>query len=164
MSAGSKSKRRDDVPILGGAKKLLVRPWTMDQQDEIMPLVADLIDEYMQWQSKPETFSLGKLVLRFHREVSVICQRSVHDELEQMGLRWGDLHGEDLFVIAQAVWSTSISRPGGGGVLGKVLEMFGPTLKGMLLKKPPAKSSGTSPLSPAANPPNGQSQRSTPPN
>jgi hypothetical protein len=134
----------EEVPILGGTKKLPVRPWTMAQQDEIMPLVAALVDEYMGLQESTEEFSIGSLVVRFQSEISVICQRTVHADLEVLGLQWAELYGEDLFGIAQAVWSTSILRPGGGGVLGKAIVALGPSLTRLLQKSQDAKSSGTS--------------------
>ena len=134
----------EEVPILGGTKKITVRPWTMAQQDEIMPLVAALVDEYMALQESTEEFSIGSLVVRFQSEISVICQRTVHADLEVLGLQWGELYGEDLFGIAQAVWSTSILRPGGGGVLGKAIVALGPSLTRLLQKSQNAEKSATS--------------------
>jgi hypothetical protein len=134
----------EEVPILGGTKKITVRPWTMAQQDEIMPLVAALVDEYMGLQESTEDFSIGSLVMRFQSEISVICQRTVHAELEVLGLTWDELLGEDLFGIAQAVWSTSVLRPGGGGVLGKAIVALGPSLTRLMQKSQGAKSSDTS--------------------
>ena len=134
----------EEVPILGCTKKLTVRPWTMAQQDEIMPLVAALMDEYMGLQESSEEFSIGSLVLRFHTEIAVICQRTVHADLQEMGLTWEQLYGEDLFGIAQAVWTTSILRPGGGGVLGKAIVALGPSLTRLMQKSQGARSSDTS--------------------
>jgi hypothetical protein len=134
----------EEVPILGGTKKLTVRPWTMAQQDEIMPLVAALVDEYVALQESTEDFSIGSLVVRFQTEISVICQRTVHADLEVLGLQWGELLGEDLFGIAQAVWTTSILRPGGGGVLGKAIVALGPSLMRLLQKSQSAEKSATS--------------------
>lgn len=134
----------EEVPILGGTKKITVRPWTMAQQDEIMPLVAALVDEYMALQEPTEAFSVGSLVVKFQTEIAVICQRTVHAELEVLDLDWGELLGEDLFGIAQAVWTTSILRPGGGGVLGKAIVALGPSLMNVLQKSQDGGRSATS--------------------
>jgi len=99
----------------------------MEIQDDVMPLVSDLIDRYSEWSEKPDTFSLGLMVMHFHREIGAICERTVRGELEAKSLVWKELWGEDLYVIAQAVWQTSISRPNGGGHLGKAMALLGPT-------------------------------------
>ena len=143
-AGGIAAPRTIDVPIMGATKKLTVRPWSMAQQDELLPLVAGLLDQYTEWQSKPQVFTLGSLVLKFYAEVREICERSVREELVARDLKWDELHGEDLYGIAQAVWETSISRPGGGGVLGKGIALLGPML-GPVLQRAAAQSSGTSP-------------------
>ena len=116
------------ILIMGGTAQIHVRPWTMEIQDEVMPLVSDLIDRYSAWSDKPDTFSLGALVMHFHREIGAICERSIREELIAKNLEWRKLWGEDLYVIAQAVWNTSISRPDGGGHMGKAMALLGPTI------------------------------------
>lgn len=114
--------------IMGGTARIQVRPWTMEVQDEVMPLVSDLIDRYTEWGDKPDAFSLGTLMMHFQREIAAICERSVRGELTAKNLQWSELWGEDLYGIAQAVWNTSISRPNGGGHLGKGMALLGPDL------------------------------------
>lgn len=116
------------IRIMGGTAQIHVRPWTMETQDEVMPLVSELIDRYSAWSDKPETFSLGALVMHFQREIGAICERSIREELVAKNLEWRKLWGEDLYVIAQAVWNTSISRPDGGGHMGKAMALLGPTI------------------------------------
>jgi len=152
------------IPIMGGARSLTVRPWTMETQDETMPLVAALVDRWLEWNESNEkatTFSLGALLLNFHREVSVICERSVRDELRDMGIVWKDLWGDDIYAIAQAVWLTSIMRADGGGMVGKGMALLGPIL---LLRRGADRSSDTTPQSdPDQRPSNGSSVPSSSP-
>lgn len=127
-ATGLPQPRIIEVPICGGTKRLVVRPWSMEQQDEIFPLVSALIDEYVAWQGKPDAVSMGEIILRFQKEVAIICERTVAPQLAEQDLVWGKLWGEDLFGIAQAIWDTSIVRPGGGGMLGKAMTTLGPAL------------------------------------
>jgi hypothetical protein len=117
-----------DVPVMGATKTITVRPWTMAIQDECLPLVSGLIDQYTAWTEKPEVFSIGEMVTRFHKEVGTICQHTCRAELAEREIEWGALWGEDLFGLAQAIWTTSIIRPGGGGVLGKAMQLAGPLI------------------------------------
>ena len=142
-----------EVPILGGTKKVRVRPWTMDQQDEMFPLVVSLVEQYVAWQGTPDKLSVSVLVLQFKDEIQEICRHTVRADLEEIDLKWSGLDGEDLWGIAQAIWNTSISRPGGGGMLGKLMATMGPSLLGALQKQSGAngKTSPTSsPLGPAS--------------
>lgn len=147
-----------DQPVMGGQKRLTVRPWSMEQHDEIFPLVADLLETYVAWQDKPETFTLGAVLLRFSAECQRICEATVREELVRQDLKWGDLWGEDLFGLAQAIWNTSIIRPGGGGLLGKGLGILGPMLL-PALQKARERSSATSPSSESPLHPSDQPQR-----
>lgn len=153
------------VPIVYGGKNLVVRPWSMGLQDELMPIISQLLDDWTAWQKEnPEAeFSLGTLVLTCHGRVREICQRTVRDELKDQNLDWDELAGDDLLGIAQAIWSTSILRPGGGGLLGKAIATMGPGLIQILAAV--ADRSDTSPPStspPPENPTNESGDSSTP--
>jgi hypothetical protein len=166
IERGIAAPRTIDVPVMGGAKKITIRPWSMAQQDECLPLVAKLIDDYTSWQQSPEVFTLGELVLRFHAEVRVICEATARKEMAERGISWDDdLWGEDLFGLAQAIWETSISRPGGGGVLGKMVELVGPLLLQQLQRRAetPSATSPTSETSDPTDPPSSQSSGTSSP-
>ena len=117
------------VPVCYGEKTLQVRPWSMGVQDELMSTITDLIDAWMEFQKDSgEDFSVGLMVLKCHAQVRAICERTIRDELKEIDLTWAELAGDDLLTITQAIWGTSIIRPGGGGLMGKALAMMGPAL------------------------------------
>ncbi len=133
------------VEVKGGSAKVAVRPWTMAQQDELFPLVAQLVDVYVKRISAGEEgVSLAELMVQCHREVSQIVRRTVAPGLEDARLEWDDLDGEDLYTLAQAVWETSIQRPGGGGQLGKLLTMAGPAIAQLIRQRQAEGPSATS--------------------
>ncbi len=112
--------RTIEVPVAGGAHRLRVSPWSMAQHDECFPLVVVLLEHWAEsTKAAPGTVSLGEMITLYKTEVTRLCRITVAPELFRLGLDWDkDLWGEDLFGIADAIWQTSLVRPGGGGVLG----------------------------------------------
>jgi hypothetical protein len=126
----------------------------MALQDELMPQVAALLDKYNVWREDNSAFTWGQLILHFQSEVGAIAKASLASELQRQDLDWGqDLWGEDLFNLAQAIWATSIDRPGGGGLLGKALELVGPMIVQALQKQLVEGQSATSQPSASSAPP-----------
>ena len=113
--------RAVSVPIMGGDRHLYVRPWTMAQRSELRPLVIDLVTRFFEWQSKPTDVGLADILSNFEDQCAAIAEASVRSQLHEMNLVWDDLEWEDLPAIVQAVWQTSVVRPDGGGVGGKLL-------------------------------------------
>lgn len=145
--------RQLETPICNGDRLLTVRAWSMAKQDELMPHVAKLIEEWMAWQQRPKDFSLAALIVKFHAEVALVCQITVREELKKLDLEWGQLAGEDLFVIAQSVWLTSIARPDGGGLLGKPIALLGPLFQKSLAAAVRQSATPPSPADQSASPP-----------
>lgn len=121
--------RQIDVQVQGGRARLSVSPWTIAQHDECFPIVVKLIEGWVASQSaSTDGVTLSALLMEYKTEVSELCRLTVRDELMRRDLKWEELFAEDLFTIAQAVWETSLVRPGGGGVLGKAMALLGPSL------------------------------------
>lgn len=104
------------VEICGGDHRVLVRPWTLAQREELRPLLADLILRVSKIEKGAE-LRLERLFLEAESELFAIVRASVQlpDDME-----WGALWWEDLPSLAQAVWQTSVVRGESGGLLGKV--------------------------------------------
>lgn len=118
------------VPVKGGEHKLTISPWSMAQHDECFPIVAELIQYWADAQNPDAiAFSLGEMITTYKAEIIRLCKITIREQLEQQGLDWDtDLWGEDLFGIADAIWKTSLVRPGGGGVLGKAMGLMAPAI------------------------------------
>lgn len=118
-----------DLPVMGGEKSLVIRPWSMALHDELFPLVTETLDRYIAWSDKPEAITLGVVLAYLKDEIRRICERTVRDQLHDQKIDWdADLWGEDFYGIAQAIWNTSIIRPGGGGIAGKGMGAILPLL------------------------------------
>ncbi len=118
-----------DLSIMGGEKFLTIRPWSMKLHDELFPLVMAAIDRYTAWDKKPEVVTIGTVATYLKDEIRRICERTVRDQLRDQKIDWdADLWGEDFYGIAQAIWNTSIIRPGGGGIVGKGMGTIAPLL------------------------------------
>ena len=149
MEKSLASKVLFEIPVKGGEHTLYISPWTMEQHDECFPIVVELVEIWSQHQSDGSPMSLGDLVTKYKSQVTRICQLTVDDQLKAKGLTWGkDLWGEDLFVIAQAIWQTSLIREGGEGVLGKAMALLGPAIQGLVKNSVPT----PPPPSPESNP------------
>ena len=115
----------------------------MALHDELFPLVTATLDRYIAWNDKPEAITLGVVLEYLKDEIRRICERTVRDQLKDQEIDWdADLWGEDFYGIAQAIWNTSITRPGGGGIAGKGMGAILP-----LLLRSVAQSSATMPRS-----------------
>ncbi len=108
------------VELRGGSLRVPVRPWTLAQRDELRPLLAGLLSRVQELtaQGKLETLSLHSLFLEAEAELFALVRASV---VLPEGEEWGALWYEDLPILAQAVWETSVVRAGGGGLLGKLV-------------------------------------------
>lgn len=133
---GIEPVREIRVPVAGGKYILTIGPWSMEQHDRCFPVVAAVLEEWLSTQSDGATpLSLAQIILRFKDQAVQICRYTVQEELNTLGISWDkDLHGEDLFGICDAIWQTSLFRPGGGGVLGKALALLGPAIFSNLQK------------------------------
>lgn len=125
-----------EVPIRGGQHTLVISPWSMELHDLCFPIVTKLIEFWIESQNQGSTpMSLGKMITVYKVDVTRICQLTVKDQLDELGLTWAkSLYGEDLFGIADAIWRTSIVRPDGGGVMGKAMGLLGPLILAQVQK------------------------------
>lgn len=162
-----------DVPVGGGVHTLVIRPWNMALHDQCFPVVVELLEHWMNSQKEGEApTSLGAIVTTYKEEVTRLCRLTVDPQLQKLGLDWGeDLLGEDLYGIAQAVWDTSLYRPGGGGVLGKAMSLLAPLFMNQLQgvkrldtstpnsKLPPPNQATSQPKTPTSSPPDSLSSQ-----
>jgi hypothetical protein len=108
-----------EVPVLGGAHKVRVRPWRMAQRAELRPKVAALLDRIETERLTQGTATFAKLLTVAEAEIAEVVRASV--ELPP-GVAWDDLlWPEDLITLGQAVWETSVVRKDGTGAAGKVI-------------------------------------------
>jgi hypothetical protein len=116
------------VPVQGGEYQITVKPWTMSQRRELRPLLADLIAKVLTLQDndKPSGAELTDIFLLAEDEIAQIVRATIGKELP---CDWDDLWWEDLAVLAQAVWETSIDRGDGGGLAGKLKGAMGGMFK-----------------------------------
>ena len=105
------------VPIMGGTHLVTVRPWTIAQRQELRPLVGAVIQRFAAVDGSPHLPPLDKLFLEAETEVLAVVQASVS---LPAGVSWDAVWWEDVPSLAQAIWETSIVRPGGGGLAGKL--------------------------------------------
>lgn len=105
------------VPVVGGRATVEVRPWTMAQRAELKPRIAALLAKVLELGGEtPKKVDLAELFTLAETEVAEVVRASITMPDE---LTWDELSWEDLPVLAQAVWETSIARPDGGGLGGK---------------------------------------------
>jgi hypothetical protein len=129
------------IPVVGGAHRVLVRPWTVRQREELRPLIAALMDRVQViWASNrtplaptPDgsgvAIDLAKLFLEVEAEVFAIVRAST--QLPD-GLEWDSIWWEDVPTLAQAIWETSIVRASGGGLAGKLADSLVAALEAVL--------------------------------
>lgn len=130
------------APVAGGRVLLVVRPWSMAARAELKPLLVALLDRLSKLPEGASAFDLATLFAHAEDEVAAIVRATVQRELAAAGVSWDDLDWEDLLILAQAVWETSVVRPDGGGLGGKVVR----AVFGLLSRVPPAATSAPSPL------------------
>lgn len=114
------------VEVMGGTATVAVRPWTMAQRAELKPRLLALAERFLELQENPEQVDLVKLFDHAEDELVEVVRASV--EMPE-GLTWGELYLEDLPNLVQAVWETSVVRPDGGGIGGKLARALGGALQ-----------------------------------
>jgi hypothetical protein len=113
------------VKLQGGSLEGRVRPWTMAQRAELKPILLELL-ELLSGLDKPNgELSLAAIFSEAEDEFTEIARLSV--ELPKDAV-WDDLYWEDVPVIIQAVWETSLVRDNGTGLMGKVMGVLATAL------------------------------------
>lgn len=119
------------VRLAGGTVKGIVRPWTMAQRAELKPRVIGLLDRLGTLDGKGLELNLATVFSEAEEELIEIARLSV--ELPD-GVAFDQLLWEDLPIIVQAVWETSVARADGTGLLGKAAGLLGNALGTALTK------------------------------
>ncbi len=107
---------------MGGLHQVAVRPWTMAQRRELKPFLADLITKVLtldDLKNRPKGAELAEIFMVAEDELMQVVQSTVANDLPKE-VSWDDLYWEDLPILAQAIWDTSISRGANGGLAGKL--------------------------------------------
>lgn len=110
--------RAKAVPILGGTAHVIVRPWSVGQMHEAKPIVIEIMQMI---QASSGEMGLAEIVTRCEPEVMKLVQITIKGLPD--GLKWTEIDYEDFLNLAQGVWETSILRPDGSGLLGKVVNL-----------------------------------------
>jgi hypothetical protein len=107
------------LTLLDG-KSVTIRPWSIDQRDHLIPVLAEIVVEIQ--KSGRETWNLAApaFLLQYSKQT---------DELVRLSLGWSDaemkkLTLEDSLQLTNAVIEICIIRPDGGGPLGELLRLF----------------------------------------
>lgn len=109
------------VPLLGGKYFVEVRPISMGHARELKPLLVEALQAILgEGPDLSEELDLANLMERFGPQFEMAVRTIVR---LPDGLEWDDIDAEDYLVLIQAVWETSILRPDGGGLLGKVVSL-----------------------------------------
>jgi hypothetical protein len=108
------------VTLLDG-KRVHIKPWSIDQRDDLIPLLAEVVVEIQ--KSGPETWNIAApaFLVKYSKQI---------DALVQLTLGWDDsrmskLTLEDSLKLTRAVVEVCIIRPDGGGPLGELLRLYG---------------------------------------
>lgn len=114
------------VRVQGGKFTIPVRPWTMAQRRELKTMLADLFDKILVMDdpnAKISNVDLVQIFAKAEDEVADIVQTTIQNDLPN-GCEWDNLYWEDLPVLAQAIWQTSIARGTDGGLAGKAVSVL----------------------------------------
>lgn len=90
----------------------------MAQRAALKPRLQDIMTRVTALTDKPAMELLPTLFVEFEDELIDIARESA--QLPE-DIEWNDLDWEDGAALVQAVWETSILRPDGGGMLGKLM-------------------------------------------
>ena len=114
------------VAVIGGAVEATIRPWTMDDRAELKPLLASVIEKLSAEVTSMEPISIASAMLVAEEDLHAIAKKTT--ELPD-GTEWGQLLWEDLPVLVQAIWDTSIVTVAGGGLAGKAMGLLASVLR-----------------------------------
>lgn len=106
-----------EVPLRGGALFVTVLPFNMVVARQARPALVDILTAVA---DSKMNIDLVQIVDQHESSVMAICQSAV--TLPE-GVTWETLDYEDFLNIVQAIWETSILRPDGGGLLGKIVNL-----------------------------------------
>jgi hypothetical protein len=125
--AKRKSARSARETILNGTRVTLltgerptIRPWSIEQRDDILPLLANLVTTIQKAGADAYDLDASAFLLKHSTEI---------DELAQLTLGWDDakwrtLTLEDSLLLTRTVLDVCIIRPDGGGPLGELLRLW----------------------------------------
>lgn len=108
------------VPLLGGSRNLWIKPFSVGQVNQIKPTIIEIIEEFF---SVGEDISSEQGTSMFKKWEPVLVD-IIRDVVELPDdLKWEDLDYEDILECAKTIWTVSLMRPDGGGILGKLLRL-----------------------------------------
>jgi hypothetical protein len=107
------------LTLLDG-KRVTIRPWSIDQRDDLIPVLAEIVVEIQKAGRETWNLAAPAFLAKYSKQT---------DALVQLSLGWSDakmkkLTFEDSLQLTNAVIEICILRPDGGGPLGELLRLF----------------------------------------